>query len=87
MRSTYDLDADLIKQVRDRAHKQRRSSKAVLNEVVRAGLGKTATPRRKKITLPTYKMGARTDLNFIKANVLAAELEDEEIMRKMELGK
>jgi plasmid stability protein len=86
MRTTFDLDDDLIKQLRDRAHKQRRSSKAVLDEVVRAGLGKTATPRRKKITFPTYNMG-QPAVDMTKALALAAEMEDQEIIRKLQLGK
>jgi plasmid stability protein len=86
MRTTFDLDADLIKQLRDRAHKQGRSSKAVLEEVVRAGLGKTAAPQRKKITFPTYNMGQPT-VDITKALALAAEMEDQEIIRKLQLGK
>ncbi|HTB64217.1 MAG TPA: hypothetical protein VK737_11600 [Opitutales bacterium] len=40
-----------------------------------------------KQILTTYNMGANPDIDFNKANALAAELEDEEIMRKLALGK
>jgi hypothetical protein len=87
MRTTVTLDNDVVKLLRDATHKQHRSTKAVLNDGLRLGLRARPGVARKRIILPTYDMGARPDIDFTKANVLAAELEDEEIMRKLALGK
>lgn len=86
MRTTMDLDPDVIKLVRDTAHKQHRTTKAVVNEGLRTSLGAKPVTKRKKITLPTYNMGEPL-VDLTKALALAAELEDEEIIRKLALGK
>jgi hypothetical protein len=87
MRTTVTLDNDVVKLLRDARHKQHRSFKAVLNDGLRSGLGEKPIAKRKKFTFPTYSMGARPGVDITKANVLAAELEDEEILHKMALGK
>ncbi|HVU37820.1 MAG TPA: hypothetical protein VHC95_05755 [Opitutales bacterium] len=86
MRTTVTLENDVARQLREAAHRQGRSFKAVLNEAVRAGLHKPVA-RAKKITLPSYPMGALPGVDLTKANALAAELENQEIFRKLELGK
>jgi len=86
MRTTIDLDPDVHKLVRDTAHKEHRSTRAVVNEGLRDSLGTKPAIKRKKITLPTYDMGEPL-VDLTKALALASDLEDEEIIRKMALGK
>ena len=56
MRTTVTLDDDVVKLLRDMAHRQNRSFKAVINDALRASLGKNVIVRRKKISLPAYSM-------------------------------
>ncbi len=59
------------------------SFKEVVNEAIIRGL---ATAPRLRVTLPTFNMGPPF-VNLDKANRIAGELEDEEILRKMSMGK
>lgn len=82
MRTTVTLDDD-VRALVERAMVERRISfKAALNDAVRAGL--QAAPAEEVHTL-VRPMGARMDLTH--ATRLAAELEDEELVRKMATGK
>jgi hypothetical protein len=55
----------------------------VVNDAITRGLQPSARPR---VTLPSFNMGPpRVDLD--KATQLAGDLEDEEILRKMSMGK
>ena len=67
-----------------KAMKERNLSfKQVVNEAIRNGLA----PRwRPTIDLPTHNYGPPL-VNLDKATQLAGELEDEEILRKMSMGK
>jgi hypothetical protein len=84
MRTTVTLDPDV--QVRLQAAMRERgvSFKVALNDAVRAGLGGEAASRKRFRVKPS-PLGAR--FNVDKALRLAGELEDEEILRKRELGK
>jgi plasmid stability protein len=86
MRTTLTLDDDLFKRLRETAHREHRSFKAVCNDAMRDGLDKKPATKRKKITFPTYSMGQPT-IDLTKANLIAAEMEDQEIIRKLQLGK
>jgi hypothetical protein len=84
MRTTVTLDPDaeaLVKQaMRDRGI----SFKEAINLAVRAGLGRRH-PRR--FRQRTFALGFRPDIPYEKALRLAGELEDQEILRKLSLGK
>lgn len=86
MRTTVTLKNDLAKELRDKAHREHRSFKEVINETLQAGLHAQPAKSRKKIVLPTYNMGP-PKVDLTKALAIAAEMEDEEIMRKLALGK
>ncbi len=80
------MDDDLLAALKQRARERGASFKDVLNDAVRTGLrppGEAATDYR----LPTRSMGLRPDLNLDKALRLAADLEDDEVVRKLELRK
>jgi hypothetical protein len=84
MRTTVTLDQDADAIVRKVMRERKLTFKQALNAVIRAGVGdanRSAQPR-----FQTFRMGApRIPLD--KALQLAGELEDEEIIRKMALGK
>lgn len=85
MRTTVTLDADVASALEQAARERQVSFKKVLNDAVRAGLRKAGEPRPYR--LPTRRMGLREGIDLDKALALAADLEDREVMRKLELRK
>ena len=77
MRTTLTLDDDLLQQLRDRAHRERRSFKSVVNEVVRDGLnaGAQMTADRSPLTIEAEHRGFRPGIDVAKLNQLVDELE------------
>ena len=86
VRTTVTLDADVAAKLRAAARHQGTSFKQALNQAVRAGL---SPPRRsaRRFTQLTQAMSLRPDVNLDKALRLAAALEDQEPVRKLELRK
>lgn len=86
MRTTVTLDPDVAARLKAVARERGISFKQALNSAVRAGLGGQARARRafKQYAQP---MGLRPGFNLDKALQLAAALEDEEIVRKLERRK
>lgn len=62
------------------------SFKEAVNTALRAGLIAGA-PRPRRFRVQPRHLGVRPNINLDKALQLAAELEDEEILRRYELGK
>jgi hypothetical protein len=88
MRTTVTLDPDTEALLRRRMRERRISFKEALNEAVRIGCGMARTgehvrPFRQK----TYRMGFRPEFRWDKALALAEAIEDEELVRKLELRK
>ncbi len=86
MRTTVTLDDDVVATLREIARERNISFKEALNTSVRRGCKDTprgATPYR----MPTRSLGLRPGVNLDKALQLAGELEDAEIVRKLELRK
>jgi len=86
MRTTVTLDPDVEAKLKATMRERGVSFKAALNDAVRSGLRSDPRPSRpfKVVSSP---MGVRPGINLDKALRLAGELEDEEIIRKLELGK
>lgn len=86
VRTTVTLDADVAEQLREMARRRNLSFKAAINTAVREGL---AAERGEILPyeVPTYPMGWRPELDLTHALRFAAELEDAEIIRKMERRK
>ena len=88
MRTTVRIDDDLLRDLKQRAQHEKCSLTSIVNKVIRHGLrsreasGRTSKPFRQK----TYRMGPPL-VDVAKALALAAQLEDEEIVRKLGLGK
>lgn len=89
MRTTITLDDRLARTLKERAHRSGKSFKAVINETLRAGLDAGgALSRPKPYKLKPHSLGtARADINLDKALILADRMEDEEILRKLQLNK
>lgn len=89
MRTTIDIDDSVLQRLRDAAHADGVSFKAMLHRVILRGLD--AGPRPSPIShyeTPTYSMGpVREGIDLVKARWIANDLEDEEIMRKMAEGR
>jgi hypothetical protein len=86
MRTTVTLDPDVEAKLRRAMRERDVSFKVAINDAVRAGLG-SPTPAARRFRMTTAPLGVRPGINLDKALTLAGELEDEEILRKRELGK
>lgn len=86
MRTTVTLDPDVEAKLKATMRERGISFKAALNDAVRAGLNGPA-PAARRFTMPTAPLGVLPGVNLDKALTLAGEMEDEEILRKRELGK
>ena len=86
MRTTVTLDPDVEKLLRRAVRERGQSFKKVLNSAIRHGLTHKNKPKR--FRQRTYRMGQPAlGVNLTKALSLAGEMEDAEIIRKLELGK
>jgi hypothetical protein len=86
VRTTVTLDPDVEAKLKATMRERGVSFKLALNDALRAGLGgRTSAGRRYR--MPTGELGVRRGVNLDRALRLADELEDEEIVRKLELGK
>jgi hypothetical protein len=84
MRTTVTLDPDTTALVQKRMREKGISFKEALNDAIRAG----AEPRRRSrpFRTRTAALGKPT-VNLDRALQLAAELEDEELVRRARIGK
>jgi len=85
MRTTVTLDPDVAAELKELARQRGVSFKEVLNSTVRAGLTAGSTTRAYR--LPTARLGLRPGSSLDGALRLAAAMEDEETVRKLELRK
>ena len=80
------LDDDLAERLRELAHERRQPFKRVVNDTLRRGLAPLEPARRKQYTQAS-DLGLRPGLEMVNFNRLASDLEDEEIIRKLEQGR
>jgi hypothetical protein len=87
MRTTVNIADDILRDLRELSRSRKTSLTATVGEVLCAGLAQIAKPRRRRrYRQKTYDMGV-PKVDITKALQLAAELETEEIVRKMEQGR
>ena len=86
MRTTVTLDPDVAAKLKALARRRGISFKQALNQVVRAGLAPSPRSTR-PFTQQTQAMSLRPGVNLDKALQLAAAIEAEELVRKLELRK
>lgn len=86
MRTTVTLDPDVAAKLQRMARERGISFKEAINTMLRAGLGMmTGSPRPYR--LPARRLGLKPGINLDKALRLAAELEDDEVLRDLEQRK
>jgi hypothetical protein len=86
MRTTVTLDPDVAAKLKAVARQRGISFKQALNSALRAGLGRARGAAR-AFKQSSYPMGLRAGVNLDKALQLAAALEDDEIVRRLERRK
>jgi hypothetical protein len=86
MRTTVTLDQDVAAKLRGVMRERGVSFKEALNDSVRAGLTSGSQPNR-RFRVHARPLGVRPGINLDKALTLAGEMEDAEILRKLELRK
>jgi hypothetical protein len=86
VRTTVTLDPDVEAKLRAAMRERDISFKVAINNAVRAGLAGPA-PSARPFRMTTAPLGVRPGINVDKALTLAGDMEEEEILRKRELGK
>ena len=87
MRTTLTIDDKIALALKERAYESGKSFKQVVNETLRAGL-ENGKPKKRRYRVRPVSMGqARHGIELDKANRVAADLEDDELVRKLELRK
>ncbi len=84
MRTTITLDSDTDALIKRAMRERGVTFKQAVNDAIRAGL--TDGGAAEEYTFPTYDMG-EPKVDLTKALQLAGELEDLEIIRKLQQGK
>ena len=88
MRTTVDLDADLLERLRLEATRRRQSFKDLLNAVIRSGLAATSSRRQVPYSIPALRLGAvREGIDLDRALRLSDALEDAEISDEIRRGR
>lgn len=83
MRTTVTLEPDLVKKIKDLAHRQGQSFKQALNDLIRRGLRSSRRPDPvTKYTVETHSGGFRPGIDSGKLNQLVDELEVEDFIAK-----
>ncbi|MGH3838821.1 MAG: CopG family transcriptional regulator [Pseudonocardiaceae bacterium] len=86
MRTTVTLDDDVVAALRTAMRERGVSFKEALNSAVRSGLS-AANPSARPYRVTPFTAEIRPGVDLTKVNRLLADWEDEEILRKLELGK
>jgi hypothetical protein len=87
MRTTLNIDDDLVRLLKQCAHKTRTPLRRIVNAALRKGLNELRPARPEKpYKCPTFRMGEPT-VSLDKALTLAAALEDAEVLREMRMRK
>ena len=86
MRTTIDIREDVMIALRQRAQEENKKLTTVVNELLKRSLidRESAT---ETFVQKTYPLGQHPGINLEKALDLAAELETDYTIRKMEIGK
>jgi hypothetical protein len=86
VRTTVTLDPDVAAKLQRVTRERGVSFKKAINDAVRAGLADRASPSG-DFRVHARSLGIRPEVNVDKALALASEMEDAEILRKLELRK
>lgn len=86
MRTTVTLETDVARGIRDRMRERDAGFKETVNDLLRRGLVADA-PRPAPYEIEVFDSPIRAGIDLDKAVALAGALEDDELLRKLELGK
>lgn len=86
MRTTVTLEADVAEALKRATRERGASFKQTINDAIRAGLA-SGRQSGKPYRMKPRKLSALPGADLTKALGLAAAMEDEEIVRKLELRK
>ena len=86
MRTTVTLDPDVKRSLDDVMKQRGVPFKQALNDAIRAGLA-PGPHRKRRFVQKTYSMGAGQHFRWDKALAADDAIEDEELVRKLELRK
>ena len=88
MRTTINIEDELLERMRDLAKRRQVSFRALLSRVLRLGLERL-DPRSdaEPYSTPTFSMGFPPHLDLDKAIAIASDIEDEETVRKLQVRK
>ena len=87
MRTTLTLDDDVIAQLRKVAAERGVTFKEAVNAALRQGLAPARTRGAVRYRVPARNLGLRPGVDLDKALQLAGQVEDDEVVRKLELRK
>lgn len=87
MRTTVSLDPDVAALVKHTMEERGVPFKTALNDAIRAGLAPRRSRPRRTGPTPTFRMGFEPVLPWDKALRMSADLEDEELMRRVAARK
>ncbi len=85
MRTTVDINPDLLERVRKLADEEGVSFKEALSRVITRGLAAPARAPVPRLDLPTFSVGFAQYFDVDKVGKLISQLEDERILRSMGL--
>ena len=87
MRTTLTIDDQLAAELKRLALETNRSFKKVVNDTLRAGLRAGPTPRGRYRLRPSRLGGVRAGIDLDRALRVADALEDDEMLRELQLRK
>jgi hypothetical protein len=84
MRTTLTLDPDVAQELKARTAEGKASFKEVVNETLRRGLTTKPKPKPAEVfRVESTNLAFKPGIDVYKLNHLAAQLEDQEFVRKM----
>ncbi|MCK5199264.1 MAG: hypothetical protein KAR21_12980 [Spirochaetales bacterium] len=86
MRTTLNINDDLMLLLKEKSRAVNKNLTKLVNELLRSSLV-PVVEQNESFYQKTYSLGEHPGINFHKALDLAAELETEYSIRKMEIGK
>ena len=88
MRTTIDINDELMRELKEKAHKSGLSLKKTINNALREGLKKSKEKKNAtKYRCPVFSLGHPASYDLDRALDMAENLESEEIARKLKLRK
>ena len=87
MRTTLTVNDNIMQKLKEKAHKTGMPLKQVVNTALEIGLRNFNSQQSKKYKLKTFSLGAPLIADIDKALKIATKMEDDEIIRKLEVMK